>query len=264
YYQTGLGPDQMQFLINEINRLDKNQLLVILAHIPYEGSTDWLDNSEKLAFYEVLASHSNSVTLVAHTHRHYHHFIDGEYGYPGRDPHHMISVGTVCGAWWTGAPNEFGIPHTMMSDGTPNGYAFLHINDNDWKLNWKTAGVSENVQMHIDAPDVVASEINVPIKVTANIYNALPDAQVRMKIGDKNEWIEMKRVPQKDPVRLAEKEKEKQLGDVPWRKMGGDADSEHIWEANFNGRLEPGVHAIQVSSIDRWYDYEGTKLIHVK
>ncbi len=264
YYRTGLGPDQMQFLINEINRLDKNQLLVILAHIPYEGSTDWLDNSEKLAFYEVLASHSNSVTLVAHTHRHYHHFIDGEYGYPGRDPHHMISVGTVCGAWWTGAPNEFGIPHTMMSDGTPNGYAFLHINDNDWKLNWKTAGVSENVQMHIDAPDVVASEINVPIKVTANIYNALPDAQVRMKIGDKNEWIEMKRVPQKDPVRLAEKEKEKQLGDVPWRKMGGDADSEHIWEANFNGRLEPGVHAIQVSSIDRWYDYEGTKLIHVK
>ncbi|MFW5756598.1 MAG: calcineurin-like phosphoesterase C-terminal domain-containing protein, partial [Tangfeifania sp.] len=216
YYRTGLGEAQMEFLKNEMERLDENQLLVLLVHIPYEGSTPWEDETEKEAFYELLSGHKNSVSLVAHTHRHYHHFIGKEEGFPGNEPHHMISMGTVCGAWWTGAPDEYGIPHTMMSDGTPNGYGFLHIDGNDWKLQWKTAGVPENVQMHIAAPEAVNAEDGT-FKVIANIYNALPDADLKMKIGEDGEWIAMKRVPQKDPVRLAEKERENQLGEVPWR-----------------------------------------------
>jgi len=263
YYRTGLGKDQMQFLQNEINRLDKNQLLVLLAHIPYEGSREWYDEAEKQEFYNVLASHPNSVSLVAHTHRHYHHFIGNDAGFPGNEPHHMISVGTVCGAWWTGAPNEFGIPHAMMSDGTPNGYAFLHVEDNNWKLEWRTAGENSDVQMHIYAPEVVSAKAENEIKVIANIYNALPDAVVKMKVGENGKWIEMKRVPQKDPVRLAEKERETQLGEVPWRKMGGDQDSEHIWEASFKTELKPGVHYIQVVANDEWVEYNGEKLIHV-
>jgi hypothetical protein len=175
----------------------------------------------------------------------------------------MISVGTVCGAWWTGAPDEYGIPHTMMSDGTPNGYAFLNIDGNSWNLKWKTAGVPENVQMHIAAPDVVSAE-NGTFKVIANIYNALPGAEVKMKIGEEGEWMEMKRVPQKDPVRLAEKERENQLGDVPWRKMGSDADSEHTWEADLTTNLAPGVHFIQIKATDDWFTYEGKKLVRIK
>jgi hypothetical protein len=263
YYRTGLGENQMEFLKNELERLDENQLLVLMAHIPFEGSTPWYDEAEKQAFYELIATHPNTVSLVAHTHRHYHHFIDEEQGFPGEQPHHMISVGTVCGAWWTGAPDEYGIPHTMMSDGTPNGYAFLNIDGNSWNLKWKTAGVPENVQMHIAAPDVVSAE-NGTFKVIANIYNALPGAEVKMKIGEEGEWMEMNRVPQKDPVRLAEKERENQLGDVPWRKMGSDADSEHTWEADLTTNLAPGVHFIQIKATDDWFTYEGKKLVRIK
>jgi hypothetical protein len=262
YYRTGFGEDQLEFLQNEIERLDEGQLLVLLTHIPYENSSEWKDEAEKQTFYKLLARHPNSVSLVAHTHRHYHKFIGREEGFPGNEPHHMISMGTVCGAWWTGAPNEYGIPHTMMSDGTPNGYAFLHIDKNNWKLEWKTAGVPENVQMHIHAPDAVSSENEM--KVIANIYNALPDAEVKMKIGEEGEWIDMKRIPQIDPVRLAEKEKEKQLGEVPWRKMGGDQDSEHIWEASVKPELKPGVYTVQIIARDNWFEYKGEKLLHVK
>lgn len=261
YYRTGLGANQLEFFRNELKRLDDDQLLVIMAHIPWEGSTEWYNETEKQEFYNLLGSHSNSVSLVAHTHRHYHHFIGQEAGFPRNEPLHMISMGTVCGAWWTGAPNEFGIPHTMMSDGTPNGYAFLHIVKNTWKLEWKTAGVPEHVQMHIHAPDAVSSENE--IKVIANIYNALPDAVVKMKIGEEGEWIEMSRIPQVDPVRLAEKERENQLGDVPWRKMGGDQDSEHIWEASVKPELKPGVYTLQINARDDWFEYQGEKLIHV-
>lgn len=264
FYRTGLGKDQMQFLRNEIQRIDKNKLLVLLAHIPYESSTAWHDKNEKREFYELLATHPNSVSLTAHTHRHFHRFIDSDDGYPGSEPHHLISVGTVCGAWWSGAPNEFGIPHAMMSDGTPNGYGFLHINKSDWKFEWKPAGMNAGFQMQIDAPDFIETDAGNEIKVTANIFNALPDAVVKMKIGDDGNWIEMKRVTQTDPVRLAQKEWEEQINNVPWRKMGGDSNSLHIWEATYSVKENPGVYNIRVNAKDAWFEYEGNRLIHIK
>ncbi|MCF8335248.1 MAG: calcineurin-like phosphoesterase C-terminal domain-containing protein [Bacteroidales bacterium] len=264
YYRTGLGEDQMEFLRNEIRRLDDDRLLVLLAHIPYEKSTEWKDEDEKKAFYELLASHPNSVSLAAHTHEHYHHFIGNEYGYPGNGPHHMISVGTVCGSWWSGAPDEFGIPHAMMSDGTPNGYAFLHIDGNDWKMSWNVAGKPADFQMHIDAPESVIADDTKTIKVTANIYNALPSADVKMRIGDDGEWVDMERSPQEDPARLEAMERADQLDELPWRKLGSAHISEHIWVGEQEITLEQGVHLIQVKAEDKWWNYEGKRPLFVK
>lgn len=264
-YRTGLGDDQMKFLENEINRLDKKQWLVIMSHIPFEQSTRWTSKEEKETFYNLLAQHEKTLSLAAHTHRHYHHIIGKEQGFPGNKPLHTVSVGTACGAWWSGAPNEYGIPHTMMSDGTPNGYAFLYIDEKDWKLEWKTAGKSADFQMHIDMPNSVSIDSNENIKVRANIFNALPNAEVKMRVGESGEWIEMKLSPQKDPIRLAEKEREMKIDKAPWRKMGGSAISKHIWEAELNTDFSgPGVYYIHVKSKDKWFEHEGKRLIHVK
>ncbi|MFP4367453.1 MAG: calcineurin-like phosphoesterase C-terminal domain-containing protein [bacterium] len=265
YYRTGLGEDQMEFFKNEVARLDDDQLLVILTHIPYTGSTAWQDEDEQKLFYEVLAGHSNSVSLVAHTHRHYHHFIGKEEGFPGSEPHHMISVGTTCGAWWTGAPDEYGIPHAMMSDGTPNSYTFLHIDGNEWKMKLKAAGRPSDYQMHIFASDSIQSNSTQPFTVLANIYNALPSADVKMRIGKDGEWISMERTPRHDPYRLAAAAREKQLGDeIPWRNLGGAQVSEHIWVAEPESNLSPGVYVIEIKAVDDWWEYEGRRLLHVK
>ena len=264
FYRTGLGEDQMEFLKNEIKRLPDNQLLVLMSHIPYEKSTAWESEAEKKAFYELIASHANTVSLAAHTHRHYHDFIDKEWGFPGDRPHHLVSVGTLCGAWWTGAPDEYGIPHAMMSDGTPNCYTILHINGNEWKLSWKAARRPADFQMHIDAPDYISANSAMTIKVLANIFNALPSADVRMKIGENGEWLNMKRKAQNDPFRLAVMERESQLGKVPWRSLGNIAVSEHIWEAEAGMNLTPGVYVIYVEAKDDWWEYEGRKLLHIK
>ena len=264
YYRTGLGEDQMEFLRNEIDRLENYQLLVLLSHIPYEKSTAWADENEKIAFYELIARHPNTISLAAHTHRHYHQFIGKESGFPGNTPHHLVSMGTVCGAWWTGAPDEYGIPHAMMSDGTPNSYGYLYIDGNRWKLRWKAAGRPDDYQMHIDAPDFLISGNEAKIKVNANIYNALPTASVKMKIGDDGEWIRMERTPQKDPVRLAVAGREKELGNVPWRPLGATHNSEHIWTAEQEVNLSPGIYIIYVESVDDWWKYEGRSLLHVK
>lgn len=264
YYQTGLGADQMSFLKNEINRLNKDQLLVIMAHIPYEESTKWINENEKQLFYNILSSHPNSVSMVAHKHWHYHHFINNTYGLPENNIHHMISIGAVCGAWWSGIPNEYGIPHAMMSDGTPNGYAFLNINKDKWKIDWKVAGKPNHHQMHIYAPDEILYNEKKEFKIIANIYNALPDANVKLKIGKTDKWIDMIRTPQKDPFRIAAKKLEKQINEVPWRKIGEPTISNHIWEATYKSELTPGVHLIHIISKDAWNEFEGKKLIYIK
>ena len=266
-YRTGLGDDQMKFLENEIQRLDKKQWLVIMSHIPFEESTQWVSKEEKETFYRLLAGHEKTLSLAAHTHRHYHTFVGKEQGFLGSNPLHTISVGTSCGAWWTGAPNEYGIPHAMMTDGTPNGYAFLHMNEKEWKLEWRVAGRPADFQMHIDMPDVVSKDSIGIIKVTANIFNALPDAEVKMRIGENGEWRTMKLSPQRDPARLAEKEREMKIDNAPWLKMGGTAISKHIWEADLNINSDfsqPGVYYIEIQSKDKWFVHEGKRLIQVR
>lgn len=263
FYRTGLGEDQLEFLKQEINRIDDDQQLVLLAHIPHAGSR-WQDANEKKAFFELIAKHPNSLSLVAHTHRHYHHFIDREQGFPGEKTHHMISVGTTCGSWWSGAPDEYGIPHSMMGDGTPTSYAFLQLGKKDWKLKWKAARKPADFQMHIHAPDYISSEDSTELTLSANIFNALPTADVKVRIGKKGTWLPMKQNPLPDPFRLAAIEREKQLGDVPWRPMGNAGQSAHIWQIRKKIQLPPGVYLIEVQAKDEWFEYHGSRLLHVK
>jgi hypothetical protein len=176
----------------------------------------------------------------------------------------MVSVGTLCGDWWSGAPDEYGIPHTMMSDGTPNCYTILHINGNKWKLEWKEPRRPADLQMHIDAPEVIYSDSSNIIKVIANIYNALPSADVKVRIGKDGDWVNMERTLVTDPVRSAEMERERRLGEVPWQNMGGNSVSEHIWVCEQEVNLDPGVYVINIKSNDEWWEYEGRRLLYVK
>ena len=264
-YRTGLGADQLEFFRNETERIDPGQLLVILTHIPFSRSTAWYDDAEKSAFFEILASHPNSVTLAAHTHRHYHHMLNAADDYPGDTPHHMISIGTTCGSWWTGAPDEYGIPHSMMSDGTPTGYCWLHINGNDWKLQWQGARRPAEFQMHIDAPAAITEGEMTHVTVTANIFNALPTAKVKMKIGQQEEWINMSNVIRTDSVLHRVIEREAELGAVPWRRLSRPVATPHLWEATVDvGSLKPGVYQITVESKDEWYTYRGHHYLFIR
>jgi hypothetical protein len=272
-YKTGLGDRQMEFLKNELSRLNKDQLLFIMAHIPWESPDDqWFDDSEKYNLYRMLSEFENSVSLVAHTHEYYHYFIDKEQGFPGQNPHHMISVAAVCGSWWMGVPDEYGIPHALGMDGTPKGYTMLHIYGNDWKMSWKAARRPSDFQMSIYVPDeirpVKPDELK---KVTVNIYNALPSAEVEMKINDNGKWIKMDRIKKPDPFRINVYTREKNYWVFPdsikyWRRLFNSSrcNSEHIWEAEITDQLDPGIYVIYVRAEDEWWKYKGKRLVHIK
>jgi hypothetical protein len=175
----------------------------------------------------------------------------------------MISIGTTCGSWWAGAPDEYGIPHAMMSDGTPTSYNVLHVNGNQWKTSLRAARRPADFQMHIYAPDEINRDESKELTVMTNIFNALPSALVEMKIGE-NTWIRMDRIEQVDPVRIAVAEREKELGEVNWRTLGGHRISRHLWQAQPGILLEPGIHVVDIRARDDWWEYTGKHIIHVK
>ncbi len=263
YYRTGLGEDQFDFIASFLERIPDDELVVYLIHIPWVDSTPWADETERESLFELMAAHPHSVSLAAHTHRHFHRFIDVEDKWPGEEPHHMVSMGTVCGAWWTGAPDEYGIPHTMMRDGTPAGYAFMDVDGNDWKLQYKAARRPADFQMHIHAPDEFTSSNTATIEVFANVFNALPDAEVEMRIGKSGHWIAMTRTVQQDPMYLEMREREHALDNQSWRLPGGANDSYHLWRTTLSADLDPGTYTIYVRSRDDWDLYEGRRIIRV-
>lgn len=265
YYRTGLGDEQMAFVSNYLSHIPKDDLLVILTHIPWAGSTAWQSEQERDAFFDVIASHPRSVSFVAHTHRHYHHFIDSEEAWPGDTPHHMVSMGTVCGAWWTGAPDEYGIPHSMMSDGTPAGYAFLNIRGNSWDIEYKAARRPADFQMHLSAPDQTsASELNEGVAVYANVFNALPDARVTLHLSTYDNPIAMEIAAERDPVHQAMRNREHSLESVHWRRPGqSNANPRHLYSAVLPADLAPGTYTLTVRSEDRWHTHQGKRIIRV-
>ncbi len=266
YYRPELSEDHMIFIENELNRIDKDKLLIVLMHIPWDDRGWNMQQRDRLA--ELLASHTNTLSLGAHWHRHYHRFLGEDYGFSALNPHHMVSVGAVCGAWWRGFPDEYGIPHAVMSDGTPAGYGILKIADNQAKLHWQSSRRSADFQMHIHVPAKVETQNTPGLLISANIFNAMPDADVQMRIGENGPWITMEQVIDQDPLRKEMLEQEnairEQFEDFPGLEMRGAANSYKLWQAEIPEKLEPGMHLIHIRSKDRWWEHEGKKILWVK
>jgi len=263
-YQTGLGPDQFQFLENELNRIGKDQQIFLLAHIPWVRSTPWHDDGERARFFELLAEYPNAVSFASHRHIHSHEKIGNDHGYPGEDPHHLVVMGASCGSWWRGAPDAYGVPHGLMRCGTPTGYGFLKITPDDWKLRYKAAGRPADYQMTVHAPDSVSPGKLAEAAVYANPFNALPNAEVKVRFHSDGEWQPMKIADEVDPFYAAAHERETALADAPFRRMPNKRPSPHLWKLNLPDDLQPGFHVIEVEATDRWDTYSGRRLIHVK
>ena len=97
--------------------------------------------------------------LSAHTHNQRHFFHDAANGWHGAQPLHEYNVGAACGAFWSGAKDARGIPDTTMSDGTPNGYAWLTFDaGGEYSLRWQVARASRpTTQIALHAPQRAAS-----------------------------------------------------------------------------------------------------------
>ena len=242
---AGIGEQQLEFIKTDLAQIPEDQLVVLLMHIPLRDVGDRQD------LYRLIEQRPFCMSISAHHHVHEHVWITHEDGWRGPQPHHHIINVTVCGSWWGGAPDERGIPHTIMADGAPNGYSIMSFDGTDYALDFYAAGRSPDYQMEIDAPELVKQSEAEAAAVFVNVFNGSEKTTVEMRIGD-GEWTAMDRTIAIDPKYQRVFDHEAALLELEekWRKLPKPKESTHLWRHALPADLPSGTHRIEIRATD--------------
>ena len=258
-YHGELGAKQLRFLKNNLARVPKDKLVVLLMHIPIISMTD------RETVYDILDDHPNVFTISAHWHRQSHLFLGKDKGWKGKeDLHHLIHA-TVCGSWWRGAKDENGIPHATMSDGAPNGYSIITFDKQDYSIRFQAARRPADHQMNIYAPEVIASKDAAATQVIVNVFAGSERSTVEMRLGENGAWNTLELTPMIDPYYAEIKKLEPFLPPEAGRTLPNASKSTHIWSGNLPADPDQGVQLIQVRTTDMFgQTYTDTRSIRIE
>ena len=243
-YRGGLGARQMQFIKNDLAMIPEDQLVVLMMHIPL---TDVRDRKE---LYRLIEKRPFCMSISGHTHHHEHRYIKKQDGWMGAQPHHHVINVTVSGSWWSGAPDERGIPHTIMADGAPNGYSIISFDGQQYRVDFRAAGRAPDYQMSIDAPELVSQAALAEATVYANVFNGSERSRVEIQFGKGSPWVAMQHTKELDPYVKRINEMEAQAKSLAWLKLTGAKASTHLWKVNLPAKLPQGTHLLTVRATD--------------
>lgn len=247
-YRGGIDAEQMAFIKNDLAEVPEDQLLVMLMHIPLTSSN--FRQVDREEFFDLFEDRPFTLSVSGHTHYNEHVMVGKNLGWDGPEPHHHLINVTVSGSWWSGAPDELGIPHTTMRDGAPNGYSIVTFDGTEYKIEFKAARRPADYQMNIYAPESVKVEALGETEVIVNVFAGSKKSTVFMKIDETGAWQEMKRHAGKDPQYLALKAQEKSENPPNGRNLPKVRDTPHLWKATLPQNIKPGSHTIHVKTTD--------------
>lgn len=244
HYVGGLGAEQMAFIRNDLNLISHDQLVVLMMHIPL------LEVEDRQELYRLIEQRPFALSVSAHTHYQEHQFIGEEDGFRGKHKHHHVINVTVCGSWWSGAPDENRIPHTTMRDGAPNGYSIFTFDGQDYDIEFRAARRAKDHQMNIDAPEQVTTADLGGTEVLVNVFAGSERSTVEMRLGEEGSWVALEHVAVEDPFYVAMKKLEEGPNPPPGRKLPETIKSPHIWKGKLPAGAPVGTHLIHVRTTD--------------
>jgi hypothetical protein len=261
-YHAGLGRTQLEFIRNDLALVPLDKLVVLAMHIPL------IEVQDRTDLFNILRERPHTFSVSAHYHLQAHVFLDSDDGWNAPEPHHHLIHATTCGAWWTGAPDELGIPHTIMRDGAPNGYSFITFGGNRYDIVFKAARRPADYQMNIYAPDEVAQNHVGRTEVLVNVFAGSPRSTVQMRLGDHAPWTPMRPVVRTDPNYERLVEKERAFEKPPWktwkRMPRRVPECPHLWQKRLPPDPPTGVHLLQVRTTDMFgRTHEACRLIRI-
>src|SRR5690606_24780326 len=150
-YTGRIGPANLAFIAADLEHVPTETPIVLLMHIPLTGTVD------RDALFDLIDDRPHTLSLSAHRHEQEHLHLDHDHGWHGHEPHHHVIAATGSGSWWSGTPDEEGIPHATMADGAPNGYTIVTFDGPTYAMRFKAARRPADHQMTIFAPDEIAA-----------------------------------------------------------------------------------------------------------
>lgn len=254
-YQGGFRKDQLDFLENNLKNVDKSKLVVISYHIPLdnaEGGGNHFIDADRQRFFSILKDFPNVLLMSAHTHFQEQLYYTQKHGWQGSKPLHEYNAGTTSGDWYSGKIGDKGYPDGTMRDGTPRGYAYLNINNNQYDIQYQVMGAPADYQIEIYAPKVIAKDKRTSALIYANFFMGHKDDVVEFRIDDGN-WRKMSYTESIDPNYF------KSLIDwdfsetvISGRRPSTPVMSKHLWSASVPFKLNAGTHTIEVRATDKY------------
>ncbi|MBV9653539.1 MAG: calcineurin-like phosphoesterase C-terminal domain-containing protein [Acetobacteraceae bacterium] len=268
-YRGYFDGGQLAFIRNVLATVPQDSLVAYSFHIPLRtlaGSEPNNVTTNTREFLGAISSHSNSVSFSGHTHTNEHWYFGPAEGFGGGTHHHHVLT-AVSGSWWSGPFDDRGIPVALATDGTPNGFHLLDIDEKSYRttlLPAKEPGCASmrivlDTQLHGDAPEVMrdyhaGTILRGPIeqaaaastRVVVNVFDGGPRTRVEMAVGRNGPFAPMQKIERIDPF-VAEVYARNVATKKPWVRPGL---SSHIWQATLPGALPPGTHRVAVRAID--------------
>ncbi|MDR2626921.1 MAG: calcineurin-like phosphoesterase family protein [Dysgonamonadaceae bacterium] len=253
-YWGGLRDDQLAFVGNDLAFVPRDRLIVVSMHIPLfdsEGANAFRD-ADRQALYALLSDYPDVLFLSAHTHFQVQHTVGKAQGVDREKPIHEYNAGTSCGDWFSGILNEKNIPVSTMRDGTPAGYAFLHIDGNRYTLDYKVLGQPDGYQIALYHPKTVPFRRSTSASLYANFFMGSPGDTVECRIDD-GAWTQMQRTEEFDPAYYRYMQDWDYLEHlVPGRRPSQPVICQHLWKIRIPSALPAGEHRIEVRAKDRF------------
>ncbi len=239
-------------------------------HIPLAQHGDRFRTQDQKHLFDLLKEFPNTLSISAHSHVQNNVFFHQDStDWQQSVPHHHFNVGTTSGSWWNGMRDENDIPHTMMRDGTPNGYSFISFKGTEYIIDWKAAGSPQEHRMNIHLPrGIVAGSLD-SVQLTVNFFMGSEQTKVEYRIKDLSDWQPMTKDIVFDPYyeKLAKRweflrkqelhkkwESDPNFANEPFpgTSLPRKRKSTHIWTANLNQNLQAGEYVIEVRVKDRY------------
>lgn len=262
-YRGGLRDSQLKFIENYLAHTPKDELVVLMMHIPLDGEGVHVV-PERRRLFEILSSHPHTLSLSGHTHFNEHWFFGSKDGYTAGKEHHHWNAGAVCGSWFNGAQDPRGIPHTTMRCGAPNGYSLVTIDGNDYAIRYKVSSRPADYQMDIAAPTNIAAAEAAGSELIVNVFAGSAKSRVEYQLND-GPWLVMQRDERPAPVYAETVEREKNLPRLQHQRgLPSPRPSTHVWVAKLPANLPSGACTIRVRHTDMFNQTDhATRVIYL-
>ena len=254
-YRGYLEENQLTWIRNNLEHVDEDQLVVLLAHIPlYSMDTDARSNNtvNREELIALLENQNRLLFLSGHRHMTIHHFLDEEFGRTNPNPlHHMVTA-AAAGGWWRGPENKHAIPVSTQNDGSPNGYFIVRFDGNTYSERFKAAGLDPEYQMRIELPKGYLSQEKArDAELVVNVFNGSEKNIVRYMINDSGKWHDMQwKSTYRSPF----------ISRTGWINA---MDTNHIWKSKLPV-LELGANKITVWTRDMYgQEFRQTRIFEV-
>jgi hypothetical protein len=253
-YIGGLREDQFAFLENLLRVTPRDELVVLMMHIPFfypnPSNAETFRMTDRARLFALLKDRPNNLWLSGHTHYQRHVFYGPADGWQGAKPLHDYNVAAASGSFWGGPPDASGIPIATMWDGTPHGYAELSFNGTAQPvIDYRPARFPADHQLGLHAPATVAPKQGY-VSFFANVFNGHDGWKVEARVDDRA-WNEIRRVLEWDPA-YAELFLAQDHLAVPLatRRLPDPTVCYHLWRGYLPSDLALGAHQLEVRATD--------------